>query len=74
MGLSKSTRIGILLGIDSAFFLLELIVGMLTKDGFPVVVDQALTICFRICCSLTRTGGGFIPHGAMSSYHVQDRY
>jgi zinc transporter 1 len=28
MGLSKSTRISILLGIDSAFFLLELIVGM----------------------------------------------
>jgi len=27
MGLSKSTRILILLGIDAAFFLLELIVG-----------------------------------------------
>jgi len=27
MGLSKSTRIMILLGIDSAFFLLELVVG-----------------------------------------------
>lgn len=29
MGMSKSTRILILLGIDSAFFLLELIVGKL---------------------------------------------
>ena len=32
MGLSKSTRITILLGIDSAFFFLELIVGMAHED------------------------------------------
>ena len=32
MGLSKSTRITILLGIDSAFFFLELIVGKGFED------------------------------------------
>ena len=43
MGLSKSTRIMILLGIDSAFFLLELIVGYavhslaLVADSFHMV-------------------------------------
>ena len=31
MGMSKSTRILILLGIDTAFFLLELIVGMFVE-------------------------------------------
>jgi|SRR5690242_2198445 len=43
MGLSKSTRIMILLGIDSAFFLLELVVGYavhslaLVADSFHMV-------------------------------------
>lgn len=35
MGLSKSTRISILLGIDAAFFLLELIVGQYVDTAFP---------------------------------------
>jgi zinc transporter 1 len=45
MGLSKSTRIMILLGIDSAFFLLELIVGYavhslaLVADSFHMVLQ-----------------------------------
>jgi hypothetical protein len=43
MGLSKSTRIMILLGIDTAFFLLELVVGYavhslaLVADSFHMV-------------------------------------
>jgi zinc transporter 1 len=47
MGLSKSTRIMILLGIDSAFFLLELIVGYavhslaLVADSFHMVSPSA---------------------------------
>ena len=39
MGLSKSTRIMILLGIDSAFFLLELIVGYLVHS-LALVADS----------------------------------
>lgn len=43
MGLSKSTRIMILLGIDTSFFFLELIVGTteLTAQPIPLV----LTVC-----------------------------
>ncbi|MCJ1478918.1 hypothetical protein MMC13_007602 [Lambiella insularis] len=50
MGLSKSTRIGILLGIDSAFFLLELVVGYavhslaLVADSFHMLND-VLSLC-----------------------------
>ncbi|KAL9128040.1 MAG: hypothetical protein Q9217_003204 [Psora testacea] len=50
MGLSKSTRILILLGIDSAFFLLELIVGYavhslaLVADSFHMLND-VLSLC-----------------------------
>ncbi|KAL6716029.1 Zinc resistance conferring protein [Lecanora helva] len=50
MGLSKSTRIIILLGIDSAFFLLELIVGYgvhslaLVADSFHMLND-VLSLC-----------------------------
>jgi len=50
MGLSKSTRIMILLGIDSAFFLLELVVGYavhslaLVADSFHMLND-VLSLC-----------------------------
>jgi zinc transporter 1 len=46
MGLSKSTRIMILLAIDTAFFFLELIVGYavhslaLVADSFHMVFDS----------------------------------
>lgn len=60
MGLSKSTRILILLGIDSAFFLLELIVGQ--YDGVPF--GQALLLTYSrlwspfpcTCCGLVSYG------------------
>ncbi|KAK5027278.1 Zinc resistance conferring protein [Exophiala sideris] len=50
MGLSKSQRIGILLGIDSVFFLIELIVGYavhslaLVADSFHMLND-VLSLC-----------------------------
>lgn len=50
MGLSKSTRISILLAIDSAFFLLELTVGYavhslaLVADAFHMLND-VLSLC-----------------------------
>jgi hypothetical protein len=50
MGLSKSTRIMILLGIDTAFFFLELIVGYsvhslaLVADSFHMVCSLALCV------------------------------
>lgn len=43
MGLSKSTRIMILLGIDSAFFLLELVVGI---NSNPILAGNSLTATF----------------------------
>lgn len=43
MGLSKSTRIMILLGIDTAFFLLELVVGELVAvKGMPFAAELTL--------------------------------
>ena len=48
MALSKSTRIMILLGIDSAFFLLELIVGY-AVHSLALVADS-----FHMVCSLRR--------------------
>ena len=50
MGLSKSTRICILLGIDTVFFLLELIIGYavhslaLVADSFHMLND-VLSLC-----------------------------
>lgn len=53
MALSKSTRIKIMIGIDTAFFLLELITGFvahslaLTADAFHMVRTIATARGFR---------------------------
>jgi zinc transporter 1 len=44
MGLSKSTRIMILLGIDTAFFFLELIVGY-AVHSLALVADSFHMVC-----------------------------
>ena len=46
MPLSKSTRIIILLSIDSAFFLLELVVGMVASR---LRLMECLLMCSRSC-------------------------
>lgn len=59
MGLSKSTRIAILLAIDSAFFLLELVVG---KQHLAVAAAAVLTPR-RLFCPLSRSGRRLFSHG-----------
>jgi hypothetical protein len=65
MGLSKSTRIMILLGIDSAFFLLELVVGYavhslaLVADSFHMVLHLNYVL-----------GGGVVNSSAAERCHI----
>lgn len=50
MGLSKSTRIMILLGIDSCFFLLELVVGYAVHS--LALVADSFHMVRRLCSEL----------------------
>ena len=65
MGLSKSTRICILLAIDTVFFLIELITGM---SGYhpgraTAYTDKASRLCRPFSCPR----GRFLPHGQSPS-------
>jgi hypothetical protein len=62
MGISKSNKIIILLIIDSAFFLLELVVG---KNCWPYLSAAPTLIrnC-RLCSSFPRSRRRFISHGS----------
>lgn len=64
MGLSKSTRILILLSIDSAFFLLELIVGQ-SKCPLQKLDETSslISVYSRLCGPLLGLGRGFVPYG-----------
>jgi Co/Zn/Cd efflux system component len=53
MGLSKSTRIMILLGIDSAFFLLELVVGYAVHS--LALVADSFHMVWQFSCVLRHT-------------------
>ena len=64
MGLSKSSRIFLLLVVDTAFFLLELIVGE-SSCNYPHSCRHILTILFsiRLRCTFACSGRGFFSHG-----------
>ena len=74
MGLSKSTRILILLAIDSAFFLLELIVGQskcpLERRDWTSLLTS---VYCRLCCSLLSSSRGLVPYG-QSLNHTSQRF
>ena len=64
MGLSKSTRIMILLGIDSAFFLLELVVGYAVHSLALVAVS-----CHMVLPLNYVVGVGVVNSGAAQRCH-----
>lgn len=65
MGLSKSKRILILLIIDTAFFLLELIVGRL--ENFTGKERLYLIRDYRLCRPFACSRCGFISYGTLLS-------
>lgn len=66
MGISKSNRIIILLVIDSAFFLLELVVG---KELYPsLYAGFMLTRISRLCRPFTRPRCRLISYGSFLAY------
>jgi hypothetical protein len=62
MGISKSNKIIILLVIDSAFFLLELVVG--TSFGSSRSTAPTLIRNYRLCSSFTRSRRRLISYGS----------
>jgi hypothetical protein len=61
MGLSKSTRICILLAIDSVFFLIELVTGM--SGHRPARATTDTDKAYRLCRPFSCPRGRLFPHG-----------
>lgn len=66
MAISKSNRIIILLVIDSAFFIVELVVGK--GIGTTLATGSMLMRISRLCRPFTRSGRRLLPHGLFSAY------
>jgi hypothetical protein len=60
----------ILLVIDTAFFLLELITGELSKDPDPAQPGLSDCVFSRLFRTLARPCCRFISHGTRSAMHV----
>jgi hypothetical protein len=65
MGLSKSTRICILLAIDSVFFLIELVTGM--SGHHPGRATTDTDKAYRLCRPFPCPRGRLFPHGQSPS-------
>jgi hypothetical protein len=73
MGLSKENRILILLVIDTAFFLLELITGGLSMDFDPERAGLSDSVLSRLYRPLARPCCRFLSHGTRTAMHVPQR-